>query len=1085
MLRGARAPFALRRMVSARLLIGALLLAILLAAVATTALASFGARALPAAAHQRLAAIRQTTIGVVGQIGARQASTDTSAISMALRAALPDIPVTLLTGRWSSHLALSQPTRTTGTPLIQAAALDRVQEHAQLLAGSWPGPPRPGQPIPVVLPFSTAGMLGLHTGSVLSVRDSLTGAPAMLRVGGLFRPLDPAGPYWQLSLLGTAGRQVRGTFVTYGPMLVSPAALAEGRLNVEEASWLASPDLSRADPGSLGTLASRLGAAVTSLQNDQSLGGLQVTTGLPELLSALASSLVVSRSLLVIGSLQLLLIAATAVALGARLLASHREPEAALLAARGMDRGQLARPALAEAGLLALSAAGAGALIGGYLSGMLLRASGLTAASPFAGGPSSWPVSVWASAAAIAILAVAVVIWPVLRPTVPGAALARRGRQAVLAGAAQAGVDLALLGLGVLAFWQLRKYSAAPRLSGGSLGIDPVLSAAPALALAGTAMLPLRVLPAAARALDRLSDRGRRLGLALAAWRLSRRPLRQGGPLLLVVLAVATGTLALAEHQSWRQSQLDRAAFQAGADVRVGLSSPLPLANGTTIAALPGVRAAMPVSSFSNGTSQVIAVGAGSAAATVLLRSDLSPAAPDQLWRLITSKPFTRGLALPGRAARLQITAALRPPTAQQLGPFTVTLTVQDATGIGYSVAAGALPADGRSHGLVAVLSPSRQAAYPLRVLGVSLSYQLPVSPPPSGSAAAASEARLTIGALAVSPAMTGGFASPFANGSALQAWHGSAAAPLLAEPGAAGIAPSASGLAIGAGGAASVSFGVGYGHLKTLAPLDGELSYVAPSRHLVAIPGIATREFLGAANVVPGGFIPVQVGNEQVPVRIAAVIRAFPTAGTGPAVIVNLATLEEILATAGQPPLAVGQWWLQTAGSVVPRGLPPASSAVSLASAGRSLLTDPLPNVPQLSLIVIATAAALLAAIGFTVSVAASVLDRRTQTALLAALGVGRAAQAAQLCLEQLMLSLPAAGAGALLGVLLAHLLVPAVTLTSAAAVPFPPPLVVVPLAWTVLVALAVAAVPVLAAAATLGYQPDPAAQLRAAETG
>src|SRR5258708_27761613 len=120
MVRGAGAPFARGRMASARLLIGALLLAILLAGVATAALASFGARALPAAAHQRLGAIQQTTIGVVGQIGARQASTDTSAISMALHSALPDIPVTLLAAPWSRHLVLPPPTGTIGTPLIQA-----------------------------------------------------------------------------------------------------------------------------------------------------------------------------------------------------------------------------------------------------------------------------------------------------------------------------------------------------------------------------------------------------------------------------------------------------------------------------------------------------------------------------------------------------------------------------------------------------------------------------------------------------------------------------------------------------------------------------------------------------------------------------------------------------------------------------------------------------------------------------------------------------------------------------------------------------------------------------------------------------
>src|SRR5260370_33061370 len=117
MLRGARARFALGRMASARLLIGALLLAILPAAGATAALASFGARALPAAPHQRLGAIQQTTIGVVGQIGARQASTDTSAISMALPSPRPALPVTPLAGRLSRHLVPPRPTGTKCPPL--------------------------------------------------------------------------------------------------------------------------------------------------------------------------------------------------------------------------------------------------------------------------------------------------------------------------------------------------------------------------------------------------------------------------------------------------------------------------------------------------------------------------------------------------------------------------------------------------------------------------------------------------------------------------------------------------------------------------------------------------------------------------------------------------------------------------------------------------------------------------------------------------------------------------------------------------------------------------------------------------------
>ena len=140
--------------------------------------------------------------------------------------------------------------------------------------------------------------------------------------------------------------------------------------------------------------------------------------------------------------------------------------------------------------------------------------------------------------------------------------------------------------------------------------------------------------------------------------------------MLLVILAVATGTLALAQHQSWRQSQLDQAALTAGADVRVTLPAPLPLDGGRAIAAAPGVRTALPVAAFNSGFT-VLALGAGQAAATVLLRPDLSSLPPARLWRRITPRTAGPGLVLPGHPARLAIVASLLPsggsPAGEQL----------------------------------------------------------------------------------------------------------------------------------------------------------------------------------------------------------------------------------------------------------------------------------------------------------------------------------------------------------------------------------------------------------------------------------
>ena len=121
------------------------------------------------------------------------------------------------------------------------------------------------------------------------------------------------------------------------------------------------------------------------------------------------------------------------------------------------------------------------------------------------------------------------------------------------------------------------------------------------------------------------------------------------------------------------------------------------------------------------------------------------------------------------------------------------------------------------------------------------------------------------------------------------------------------------------------------------------------------------------------------------------------------------------------------------------------------------------------------AAAAALLAITGFWVSIAADVRRRRGETALLAALGVTRREAAVQLCLEKLLLSLPSAVLGVLLGTLVAWLLVPAVTLTPAAQLPTPPVITEHVLPQAIAFALAVAVLPAVAAALAGARRPTP----------
>jgi FtsX-like permease family len=1109
---GLRASFVLRRMSSSRLLLGSVLLAIFITAALTAALVTFSAHALPQAASRQLTTAHNVSIAINGQIGAAQAAADTKVIRSTVTAAFAGVPVSLEHALWSDPLGLPGSGTSQTIPLTEAAAADHITSNAILVSGAWPGPPARGQPIPAALPAAIAARLRLAPGQVVSLPDRDTGAPVRFRLTGTFRPRDPASPYWVLDLIGPSGVLVQGNFVTYGPLIVAPAAFAGGGLPVGQASWLAVPAAARIKTGNIGALAGRISQAETQLRQPGPLGGLTVTTGIPQLINSIASNLVVARSLLIISVLQLVLLAAAAIALAARMLAGQREEESALLSARGVTRWQLVRLTLTEAVMLAAVAAVAGTLTGSWLARPLARVGPLHAAqlriSGFAG-------SSWWTAAAILVLCTIVMLGPALRPARPAAARARRGRQAKVAGAAQAGADLAVLALALIAAWQLRSYSAVARSASGSIGIDPVLVAAPALVLAGAALIPLRLLPALASAGDRLSARSRRLGAALASWQVSRRPIRQSGPVLLVVLAVATGTLALAQHASWRQGAQDQAAFAVGSDVRVDLVTPVSLDRIAAIQHAPGVGSAMPVASFNGGNGPVIALDARQAAGTVAMRPDESARPAAELWKKITPARSGPALVLPGRPARLELTASARLRSGGgTLSPMSVTLSIQDAAGIGYSVPAGRLPVDGRRHQLVAMLSATRQASYPVRLLGISLAYQLPGFPaplvtPPAATAAAkraaataaaatrrstdhlaARRAVLTVGGFAVSASAAGRF-RPFAAGRALQTWHAGAGSQDLVNPKATGSAPAVTGWQAAPGGARTLTFGPGYGHLIQASgyppiPVSGQLTLTAAAPRAAAVlPAIATRAFLSSNQAAIGSVLFVAAGPVQFPVRIVAAIKEFPTMGTGSALIIDQAAIQELLARKSAVPLPVTAWWLRTTGPVTLTAarLPPDASVTDRATVTAALLDNPLSAAPQQGVLAIAVAAALLAALGFSVSVAASMRERRTQSALLAALGVSRAAQARQLCLEQLLLSVPAAVVGLLLGAGIAHLLIPAVTLTAAAAAPVPPTAIEVPLGWAVGLAVAVTAVPVLAAAATVMRRPDPAAQLRAAE--
>ena len=1071
-----RGPAAVRSLVPHRLALTAVMLTAILAATLLAGLVSFAATVTSYAVRATLAASPATGILITSSANsASAAATDSGRLAGALRHALSGSPFTL-----DSSLA----TDYVNVPAAVAGA--HAQTHiisvpdpgrrAILVAGTWPAQAGAGtgQALPVAVPEATAARLRLRPGSALTLQVATTGRQVAVKVTGIFRRSPRAGGFWTLDPAGSAVPRTVGGFTIYPSLVTSQAAMTRRAIPVSSASWSVSLDTARIGAGSLSALAASLSPGLNGLGAAAGLHNVVVTTGLPALLAGLEQAVVVARSQLAVGILILLVIAGATLALAVSLLSSQREAEAALLRARGASRRQLIRTGAVEALLLVTPAAIAGPILGGLALPVLAR-RGPLAHSPMQIAV-AFPAAAWVAgiAAAAACGLVIMRTWLSAAQS-PVKAQAQRGRRRAVAAAARSGLDLGLVALAVLAGWQLAHYQAPVTVGlGGSIGVDPILVTAPVLALAAAAVLMLRLLPAVARIGDRAAVRGRDLTAAVAAWQISRRPVRQAGPVLLAVLAVATSVIAIGEWSTWQRSVQDQASFSTGADLRVTLppAAPLPAGQITTLTGARGVTGATPVIRSTialpnSGTAQLLALGARQAAGVAAIRPDLAQGSPAALLRRLAPRAPPPGVLVPGRPARLLITARLSGP----VGSPALSVTVADRFGISYQLPAGLLPADGLPHTLTVPVGPGRGIAYPLRVTGFSLQYNLPMK--------RAGAAQLVVSAIRPAGAAgpPGAGASLGTPGDRLRS-SGSASPPgtfglLRKQPAVTPGFVAAQGLTL------DYTTGAGYGppiHSCGAPPnrhpcgppgtLPGivAMTYAVPA---AVIPAAVTRNFAAATGTHLGQTFPVSFQGTTVSLRVVGVASAFPTL-TGPSggVIVDQGLLQQALDATGSGPAAVTEWWLSSSGPAKLPGLPAGTVVTSRAAVASALLADPLAAAPQLAMLAIAAAAVILAAGGFLVA-AATARERAHDMALLASLGATRRQLTRLLCLEQALVAIPAAAAGLLLGGLLARLVIPAVTITATGRHPQPAALIQVPVAVPAAVAVIMAVVPVFIAAA------------------
>ncbi|MEA2651238.1 MAG: hypothetical protein QOI85_959, partial [Chloroflexota bacterium] len=553
------------------------------------------------------------------------------------------------------------------TDVAVFAAADRLLEHATIVDGAWPvsGVER----LEVAVSTGAAGDLGLEVGDELSL-TSRAGEDRVveLRIVGTWQPNDPTERYWLGDALELTGVSEGTSFTVHGPLVITGEDLvgrvATGDLDV---SWRTFPDFDNLALDNVRWLRSDTAALERRIRDG--LGErafFSVSTDLPQVLEDADRSLLVSRSGVLLLTIQFVILAAYALVLVAGLLVDQRRIETSMLRSRGASAGHVAWMALLEGVVLVVPAA----LAAPWIALGALRL--FDAVGPLAAAGVSIEPRVDAAALIVAgIAGLACLVGLVVPAFASGRGLAAvrqtLGRQGNRTLAQRLGVDLALVVLAAIGLWQLRQYGAPLTATvRGSVGLDPLLVAAPAIGLLAGAILALRVVPLLAELAERLLGTRRGLVAPLGARQLARRPLRYTRSALLLMLAAALGTFAAAYTTTWTRSQTDQAAYQSGGDLRVDVSSfpDLPLwAFGSAYGAVDGAAAATPVVtdtfdvSGAAGGGQLLALDTGRLADVADVRPDLlGGRSLEDLATLLS--PNLDGFVpvpLPGEPARLVI----------------------------------------------------------------------------------------------------------------------------------------------------------------------------------------------------------------------------------------------------------------------------------------------------------------------------------------------------------------------------------------------------------------------------------------------
>ena len=978
------------------------------------------------------------------------------------------------------------------TELVSFQAFEGIEERASLAVGRWPEPDDVGVS-GVAISNVTADQMGIGIGDTVDVANRRIPTHVVtFEVVGIYTIDNLDDSYWLDRDFIGAGVVVSGSFRTFGPLVTGQDTLLDDLAPARvTATWRALPDfdqLSVAEVARLrdstATIGDRLELELPRALGDRAgaTSGFTVISDLPTLLAEVDNSLTVTRSSVLALLFQLAILAGYALVLAAGLLADTRSTETALVRSRGSSPPQMVTTALFESLLIAVPAAIAAPFLATWLLGILNRVGPL-AAIDLTIDPDVNP-GAFVLAALAASLSVVVLTATAYRSAraFPGGSR-KGGRQTTTPASQRIGLDIALIALAVLAFWQLQEIG--PEISSrvrGQFGVDPLLVLAPALGLLAGAILALRVVPLLARMADWVASRRKGTVAALASWQVSRRPSRYARSSLLLIMAIGIGFFAASYATSWTTSQRDQAAFQTGADLRAipwhGDQAVGAMHLRSAYESIPGVEVSSPVHTLlgqlgrEGELAEFVVLDAASAGEVVDIRDDLSPNWPDLMSQLSSQRPALGSIELPGEPTRIELTLeavelipggddfqpcdflpeGVEPDFEEACFKAEAVAVLEDGTGLLHRVPMGEVPVNtgvGRlSASLVHTTEAGRAIApvYPLSLVAIEFRSRLPEL---SSRRVDISLSAISVDTDSTLEQLPIDFDDP--------AWSADSE-----TFGALSAGPSITRLP-NMGDQLVVTIETGSGFVGA-----GSYFGLRPSGsdRLETIPVAVSSDLIDALGVPIGGAIRMTPLRLPIDSTIVGTFGAFPT--TDPrlrsTVVLDLPTYQATRYALGEPLPEPEEHWISTSGAskAVAEALrtEPFNSGVvsSQAELTDSLTADPVALATIGALTVGFVAAAVFSIVGFAVTATVSARERIVEFALIRALGMSRRQLGGWLGLEQGALVLVSLALGTLVGVILTAVLLPLVILTQSGATPLPGTIVVYP--WDTILALELAVV-------------------------